>query len=539
MGPRTSVPSRPRRGLERGPWEGSDASALGLPDAAGPDGAGATAIAINDAVRPVPAPDPPRAPGGATGPTSTGCGRSRCTSCVAFHAGVGQASSAGSSASTCSSCCRATSSPRCCCGGGPTGGMRFGGFYARRVRRLLPAAVVNLIVTARGVRGRRDAGGAPRPSGRRPGRGAVRRRTGSSSPSRPTTSPPTSTPARCSHYWSLSVEEQFYLLWPLLLVGLSWPSRPVRRRDRRVVRAVVAGGWPALSAIAAVVIARTDLNRAYYGTDTRAYQLLAGALWRSRRASSPRLRRSRAGAGLPLASWPGSARSSVLADRSSTWGPSPGALLTTVVVVCCSLTLEAAAGGIGAGGAEPAAARVPGADLLRHLPVALAGDPGPRRTPSTSRRRCSSSSTVAARHRHRLARATTWSELPVRSARGARRVAVAAWSRAAWPPACSSPSSSRAGPSSSRDRPPRRAGLGRPGAGGGRAVTVDWRAARAWTTWTSATASRGRVPSPACQAAGDRHHRSWSPATATPPCSSPPWRRRRPGPAPRSPRPRC
>ena len=79
------------------------------------------------------------------------------------------------------------------------------------------------------------------------------------------------------HFWSLAVEEQFYLVWPLLLGGLFWLSRGAGDRQRDVVRVVVAVGVLA-SLVWAWSLRSSDPTRAYYGTDARAYQLLAGAL---------------------------------------------------------------------------------------------------------------------------------------------------------------------------------------------------------------------------------------------------------------------
>jgi len=90
------------------------------------------------------------------------------------------------------------------------------------------------------------------------------------------------------HFWSLAVEEQFYLVWPLLFGGLFVATRSLRRYRWLVLRTIVAGGLVA-SMIAALHFARTDVNRAYFGTDARAYQLLAGALL----ALSPQMLRLR------------------------------------------------------------------------------------------------------------------------------------------------------------------------------------------------------------------------------------------------------
>jgi len=83
--------------------------------------------------------------------------------------------------------------------------------------------------------------------------------------------------------WSLAVEEQFYVLWPLLLPLLL--LLPGRRR-RAALAALLAAG----SAAWAVGLMSTGatLTRAYYGTDTHAFGLLLGvalAVWRFGRAA--------------------------------------------------------------------------------------------------------------------------------------------------------------------------------------------------------------------------------------------------------------
>jgi peptidoglycan/LPS O-acetylase OafA/YrhL len=76
-------------------------------------------------------------------------------------------------------------------------------------------------------------------------------------------------PSALQHLWSLAIEEQFYLLFPPVAVAA------LRWRGRRGLTAVVAA-TAALSVAAQVLTANADL--AYYGTHTRAAELLAGCL---------------------------------------------------------------------------------------------------------------------------------------------------------------------------------------------------------------------------------------------------------------------
>jgi peptidoglycan/LPS O-acetylase OafA/YrhL len=78
-------------------------------------------------------------------------------------------------------------------------------------------------------------------------------------------------PSPLLHTWSLAVEEQFYLLWPLVVIVLM-------RRGRSVSR--WAAGLVALAFTTTLIqsLAGVWTDRLYYGTDTRAMPLLLGAV---------------------------------------------------------------------------------------------------------------------------------------------------------------------------------------------------------------------------------------------------------------------
>lgn len=141
-----------------------------------------------------------------------------------------------------------------------------------------------------------------------------------------------SSPSPLRHAWSLSIEEQFYLLWPMLLVGLVALGRRLHHRFRHrllrppIVVAVAAAIGAVMSFAWAAWLASgtdADLSRIYFGTDTRAGALLAGcamAAWMQRRAERRiRVRRVR----------PWISRSAVLAA-------------VILVVLCVTLTPDEA-----------------------------------------------------------------------------------------------------------------------------------------------------------------------------------------------------
>ena len=89
-------------------------------------------------------------------------------------------------------------------------------------------------------------------------------------------------PSPFTHCWSLAIETQFYLIYPLILLGI---YKLVKRREEgRAKRGLLFAGVTLLLALISVILMivlfdpQQDASRVYYGTDTRAFSLLFGAL---------------------------------------------------------------------------------------------------------------------------------------------------------------------------------------------------------------------------------------------------------------------
>jgi peptidoglycan/LPS O-acetylase OafA/YrhL len=149
-------------------------------------------------------------------------------------------------------------------------------FWLRRARRLLPALLLVLVAVTLMVRYAEPAGAYP---GARSGAlaalfyvsnwwqiadsGNYFAATGATSP--------------LTHTWSLAVEEQFYLVWPLVVLAVLHLARDFRRGVRAVLVVAVVGVVASATEMAWLFRPGANATRVYFGTDTHAQSVLVGA----------------------------------------------------------------------------------------------------------------------------------------------------------------------------------------------------------------------------------------------------------------------
>ncbi|MEW5808001.1 MAG: acyltransferase family protein [Actinomycetota bacterium] len=165
-----------------------------------------------------------------------------------------------------------------------TGRIGLRGFWVRRARRLLPALVVMVLA----VVAARDLFSPESVAGLREEAVAalfwmsnwtfVAQQTDYFSTGAP--------PSPLQHTWSLGVEEQYYLLWPLLLTGVVAALGALAYRRgvpvspfmvRTAVFVLAALGVLGSAALSVALASGDSLHRVYFGTDTRMQALLVGA----------------------------------------------------------------------------------------------------------------------------------------------------------------------------------------------------------------------------------------------------------------------
>lgn len=101
-------------------------------------------------------------------------------------------------------------------------------------------------------------------------------------------------PSPLKNLWSLAIEEQFYLIWPVfLLVFLRWVKNP-----KLLLKIVIGLGLLSAIWMTILYVPGTDPSRVYYGTDTRLFDLLSGCalafVWPFNRLSPNIPKRSKA-----------------------------------------------------------------------------------------------------------------------------------------------------------------------------------------------------------------------------------------------------
>ncbi|WP_324650871.1 acyltransferase family protein [Georgenia sp. H159] len=169
-----------------------------------------------------------------------------------------------------------------------TGRLSLRGFYARRARRLLPAtavvftAVTVLTLVALPVTRWREIAGDVAASAvylvnwRLADRSIDYLASGSAA-------------SPLQHFWSLAIEEQFYIVWPVLIVALFWRWRR-GSMTRRLLVGLLAIALPSL--VWSVHLTATNPGAAYFVTTTRLWEMAIGALLAVLAVHTERIRRA-------------------------------------------------------------------------------------------------------------------------------------------------------------------------------------------------------------------------------------------------------
>ncbi|ROP61285.1 acyltransferase family protein [Curtobacterium sp. PhB115] len=156
-----------------------------------------------------------------------------------------------------------------------TGTIRLGRFWSRRAKRLLPAAFLTIVATGAAV-----LAAVPSALWEQYGRELIASTVYLQNWELAANSvdylASADDPSPFQHFWSLSVEEQFYIVLPLLLIGV---AVLVRKRISPLATArLLLGSVVVLSLVWSIVQTHTDPGVAYFSTGTRAWEFALGGL---------------------------------------------------------------------------------------------------------------------------------------------------------------------------------------------------------------------------------------------------------------------
>ncbi|HEX4981697.1 MAG TPA: acyltransferase, partial [Ilumatobacteraceae bacterium] len=155
------------------------------------------------------------------------------------------------------------------------GGVRLLAFWGRRFRRLLPAVFVLIAVVAVGawmIGSPAELDGVRRTGGWALAYMANWHFIGDAGGYWVSFDQP----SMFDHLWSLAIEEQFYVVWPLVVLAV-WKLSKGKHRHRNLLVVSLGGAVASFVVMLAAYEPGSDPTRVYMGTDTRAASILVGA----------------------------------------------------------------------------------------------------------------------------------------------------------------------------------------------------------------------------------------------------------------------